>query len=39
MIGPPPIGALIVLKDPMEYWGKFEFHRAISSPRNYGWYL
>jgi homoserine kinase type II len=31
--------ALVTLKDPMEYWGKFEFHKAASSPCDYGWHL
>jgi homoserine kinase type II len=35
----PPKNALVVLKDPMEYWSKFEFHKAASSPSDYGWYL
>jgi homoserine kinase type II len=35
----PPKNALVVLKDPMEYWAKFEFHKAASSPRDYGWHL
>jgi len=35
----PPKNALVVLKGPMEYWGKFEFYKAVSNPRDYGWYL
>ncbi len=31
-----PETALVVRKDPMEYWDKFKFHRAVSSPVDYG---
>ena len=35
----PSKNALVVLKDPMEYWIKFEFHKATSNSRDYGWHL
>ncbi len=31
-----PEDALVVRKDPMEYWHKLRFHRAVSSPAEYG---
>jgi len=34
-----PENALVVVKDPMEYWDKVQFHKAVSSPREYGWDL
>ncbi len=34
-----PKNALVTLKDPMEYWSKFEFHKAASYPCSYGWHL
>ena len=34
-----PKDALVVVKDPMEYWDKLQFHKTASSPRDYGWEL
>ena len=34
-----PKNALVVLKDPMEYWDTFKFHKSASGPHDYGWYL
>ena len=34
-INTPP-DALVVRKDPMEYWNKLKFHKAVSSPAEYG---
>lgn len=31
-----PRDALVVVKDPMEYWDKVRFHKAVSSPAEYG---
>ncbi|NQV99158.1 MAG: homoserine kinase [Rhodospirillales bacterium] len=31
-----PEQALVVRKDPMEYWDKLRFHKAVSSPGEYG---
>ena len=31
-----PEGALVIPKDPMEYWQRLRFHRGISGPGAYG---
>ncbi len=31
-----PKDALVVVKDPMEYWNKLQFHKAVSGPAEYG---
>ena len=31
-----PDQALVVRKDPMEYWDKLRFHKAVSGPAEYG---
>lgn len=32
-----PAGALVVKKDPLEYWKKLRFHQAVDRATDYGW--